>query len=231
MPSTHLHSFRAPVRDPAAVTIQLRALRRHQKLSARSFTLKLPATQHNNDCSVASHTDWLCSVSGCLGTYIHIYIYTYIYIYIYMIQVRPSPPSPPPQWLVAPQTCCFALFPSAPLPPPPVVWCGVVVPALACTVPLPPVGWCGVVVPAARPLLQQQRHQRHHHHHHHHPWLVPPQTRCIAGFCAPLPCGVVWLPPPVVRPLLQQHQYPQVRSLHCHKDRLCLTVDGFGFDS
>ena len=149
-----------------------------------------------------------------------------------MIQVRPSPPSPPPLMVGSPSNLKPAvLHCSPPPPPPPVVWCGVIVPALSCTVPLPPAGWCGVVVPAARPLLQQQRHQRHHHHHHHHhhhPRLVPPQTRCVAGFCAPLPCGVVWCGP-VLRPLLQQQrQYPQVRSLHCHKDRLCLTVDGFG---
>ena len=68
-----------------------------------------------------------------------------IYIYIYMMQVRSSPPPPPPQWLVAPQTCCFALFPSA--PPCGVVWCGVVWCCLAlfpsAPPPPPPVVWCG----------------------------------------------------------------------------------------
>ena len=146
------------------------------------------------------------------------------------MQVRPSPPPPsPPPLLGSPSN-----------------WCGVVVPALSCTVPPPPplVGWCGVVVPAARPLLQQQRHQRHHHHHHHHDhdhhqWLVlpnpvycgvllPPPLWC--GVAAPHPCPALWCGVVVpARPLLQQQrQYPQVGSLHCHQDRLCLTVDGFG---
>ena len=63
----------------------------------------------------------------------------------YMMQVRPSPPPPPspPQWLVAPQACCFALFPSAP----PVVWCGLVWLCPRCLArfpsPPPPVVWCG----------------------------------------------------------------------------------------
>ena len=63
-----------------------------------------------------------------------------------MMKVRPSPP-PPPQWLVAPQACCFALFPSAP----PVVWCGLVwlCPRCLALFPSPPPPlWCGVVVPA-----------------------------------------------------------------------------------
>ena len=59
-----------------------------------------------------------------------------------MMQVRSSPPPSPPQWLAAPQTCCFALFPSA--RPCGVVWCGAV---LHCSPPPPhpPRGvvWCG----------------------------------------------------------------------------------------
>ena len=54
------------------------------------------------------------------------------------MQVRSSPPPPPPQWLAAPQTCCFALFPSAA----PVVWCGAV---LHCSPPPPHPPPCGVV--------------------------------------------------------------------------------------
>ena len=122
-----------------------------------------------------------------------------------MMQVRSFPPPPPPQWLVAPQTCCFALFPSAPPPPCGVVWCGAV---LHCSPPPPhppAVVWCGVVVPAARPLLQQQRHQRHHHHivNNWYPLKpavlrgsVTPLLWCgAAGPPLPPPCGVVWLCP------------------------------------
>ena len=122
-----------------------------------------------------------------------------------MTQVRSFPPPPPPQWLVAPQTCCFALFPSAP-------------PLWSCTVPLrpptpPAVVWCGVVVPAARPLLQQQRHQRHYHHIVNNWYPLKPAV--LRGSVTPLLwCGAAGppLPPPLwcgvvvpaARPLLQQ---------------------------
>ena len=114
---------------------------------------------------------------------------------LYMMQVRPSPPSPP-QWLVAPQACCFALFPSAR----PVVWCGLVWLCPRCLALFPSPPPCGVVVvPAARPLISSSSYDDDDDdHHHHHQWLVPPQTRCIAGFSAPPPPPVVWCgwPPP-----------------------------------
>ena len=133
-----------------------------------------------------------------------VYIYIYIYIDIYMIQVRPS---------------CG------------VVWCGCARAVLHCSPLSCGVVWCGCVRGPA-PTAAAATSAASSSSSSSSSMVGTPINPLYCGVLCPPPlwCGVA--APPVVRPLLQQQrQYPQVRSLHSHKDRLCLTVDGFGFDS